>query len=459
MPRNSPELSRELRPQYSLKIFSGQFVFNWFIIQTACFLFVCMLANRLCVLKPGLTDPEKKLIFVHGVFTLAQAFSGGFTHLFLWRLKQDLTLLARYDFYFYISTGVAYLLLGYLLKRWKTFTIFSLSFILFIAGYSLIIAFKEKIIFYLGILALVKGIGNGFYWSAYNLLRLNITRDNKREVFLGSSSSVNSLISLAVPAISGFIISQLSSFGEQVNYTGYYAIFAISILFFLTAVAFSKRLPQVRLRFYEVRDIFKKAFSQKFRLLAVMEILSGFFATSTSLIGLLFSFFILKSEFRLGVFATVFGLTEVVYIYAVGKKIKPLRRIQWALVGTLLSVIGSILFIVFLNFPALVIRQILTIIGGPLAGLSMTAILFSAIDYRSQNKIELEAEYLACLDWFLEIGRLLGIGAFLSFLFLAGAGNFLAVRIWYLFFALSPLVIWLLYRKIYRAQGGLVTPF
>jgi len=105
----------------------------------------------------------KKLLIFHALFTAAISLTGGFTNIFLWRLKNDFSFLAYYNLMFVLLLLVGYVFAGYLLTLIKSKTALRIAFILCILGYSSMLIFKERIVDYILLYGIIQGIGQGIY--------------------------------------------------------------------------------------------------------------------------------------------------------------------------------------------------------------------------------------------------------------------------------------------------------
>ena len=392
-----------------------------------------------------MTLPENKATRLQTTFILMQAFTSGFTHIYIWRLQENIIYLAYYDLIYYIFTAAAYLFAGYVLRKLSVRKTLIIATIFFIAGYSMVPILKEGIVDYLLLFALLKGIGNGLYWASYNILELEVSRDMKREQYLGKIAGNAAMVGMAVPIISGYIITRYSTGSE---YLGYYILFTLSIGVSFYLIYLATKVRNIKFSHYRLRDVIRVGSSKEFRPISLIGLINGFTGVGKYFISVILSYFILGSEFALGAFASIFGFLNGIYNYKISTRLNPKNRVLTSFLGSTLVVAGEIIFITFLNFSSMIIRQVSGIIGTPLMSLSETSILFRFMQKHSHYRSDAELEHLAANDIFLGVGRIGGIAAFIIFLQIFGNNNFNAVRFWFFILSLSPFLVWWLHKKV-----------
>lgn len=69
-----------------------------------------------------------------------------------------------------------------------------------------IIVLKEKIVSYIYIVGILRGLEEGFYFSVYNMLESSGITNEQRAKFIGTYSSLSSILSIILPTILGYFI-------------------------------------------------------------------------------------------------------------------------------------------------------------------------------------------------------------------------------------------------------------
>ena len=75
----------------------------------------------------------------------------------------------------------------------------------FIYFFTLIIL-KEKVVDYIYFVGVLYGLQEGFYYSVYNMIESDGITNDLRQKFVGSTHAVNSILSILLPVLFGYIV-------------------------------------------------------------------------------------------------------------------------------------------------------------------------------------------------------------------------------------------------------------
>jgi YQGE family putative transporter len=388
-----------------------------------------------------------KVIILHLMFILGTILTSSFIHVFLWRLRNDLGYIAYFDLAFVAATLCGYIISAYLLTIIKSDRVFRISFLFITITYILVLYWQENLIEHILLLGCVNGLGNGLYWGAYNILKLRQTTNQNREYYFGIIQGSFTIMATLFPAIAGFIIVYLPRIID-LTYAGYYLLYALSTAIFLIMAGYVEALPKFKTKRFKLNDVLKLTNSKLFRDISLYELLAGFYETGSKMVLVVFSFIILKNEFNLGLFSSIFGLLSGLYIYFVGRKIDIRKRAEIILIGALFIFIGRLIFIYFLDVQALALDRLMETVGGPLFGLPTAAVILSTIEGRSNFKLEKEQEYLVASEIPLNFGRFFGSLFFIILAFLFGSYNTSMIKMWFFVVSATIIIQWYFVKKL-----------
>ena len=394
-----------------------------------------------------ISNKAYRTIILHTLFTAATILSGSFVYILLWRLRDDFSFIALFDFYFVSMVLVGYLIASKLLTYIRAKNILRLSFLILIVAYAFLLHLQADIVHYIVLFGLLNGLGNGLYWGTYNLMQITQTTSANREHYAGTYSGLFTTLAAFAPALTGLLITIMPSL-TNIPFAGYYLLYALALGILLFLLGFVEAVPSFKLESISFKDALDIANSKKFRNLSVYSLLTGFFETGSNLVLIIFSFILLGTELNFGLFISAVGVGSAVYVYFIGKKMNVNKRSSLILLGALLILAGRLAFAKFLSVEALVIDRAFFTLGNPLFLFPAAAIVMNAIEARSKFNLEQEQQFLLAKEIPLGFGRLFGSLFFIIFLGIVGSQNLELIRLWFLSLAIIPLLQWFFVRKI-----------
>lgn len=381
------------------------------------------------------------LLVIQGLFAVANALSGTFINVYLWKAKSDFLVIG----WFALSQQVASALGMWAIAKWvkehNKMNCLRLGVALSALFYLSVLFFGKRAAVYIVPLGALQGLAFTFFWVAFNVVYFEATGPGNRDRFNGWSGLLGSLASMIAPWVSGFLIARTG------NTTGYRVIFTMSLVTFIVAVIFSfflkKRPVQDRFEWlHAFRQLGKRdsPWRHVFPALVAQGVREGVF---TFLIGLMV-YLATKKELQLGNYSLLTSAVSLLAYYFAGRWMKPSLRSRSMLIGALAITAAILPFFIKINFTTLLIFGISVALFYPLYGIPITSASFDAIG-RTKESAEHRVEYVIFRETGLNIGRIFGTVMFIAVVAttkspLAMAGLMLAI-------GSSPIVSWLFLRK------------
>ena len=298
---------------------------------------------------------------------------------------------------------------------------------------ALIMLFKENIVNYIYLVAIMKGLSEGFYYYPRNILNSSKISNNERKKYNGIINAINNASGIVIPLVLGILLTYYNY--VEIGKGVFVLMIVIFILSFWVKDDNSGGNRISLYQFYQkVKDdsLVQKAF--------IMQFLQGFTIGSGVLVGVMTIYKILyfHSNLYIGILNSVLGLltclTCLVYAKTKMKHFKTISIITLLLISISLVSLGinpsNIMFIVYLVIYA---------IGITLITLTCDNII---INVSNSFKIKFHrAEYHLFIEILLEIARILG---YVILLIIGLVGNIDYLRI-ILFFSILPLTLLIIY--------------
>lgn len=174
--------------------------------------------------RKSLNGQSILLLAVNGLFVLAGALSGTFLNVYIWKVKQDFSLIGWFTFSQQLALGLAFWIAGKWVKERDKMFFLRLGIIVSGLFYLLVLWAGKHTVDYIWPLGLLFGAGSGLFWLAFNVVYFEVTDVKTRDLFNGWVGVLGSVIGIFGPWVSGWLISV--KHGEA----GYRLIFTISLV-------------------------------------------------------------------------------------------------------------------------------------------------------------------------------------------------------------------------------------
>ncbi len=350
----------------------------------------------------------KRLLTINALFAVSVALSSTFVNVYLWKVKNDFTMIGLFNLLQYLMIGITFVLAGWLVKRRDRAVALRVGVVVLAMFYLSVLLLGKRSVDHVLWLGALLGIGNGFYWLGYNVLYFEITEPENRDRYNGADGLFTSLSEIIAPLLSGWLIMTLSGL------RGYYVIFGISLGIFLFAVLMTFFLPKRPLRGrYELLEVYRESRQKsKWHYAMLASIGQGLpDAVFVFLIGLLV-YVVTESEWKLGVFSFVTASVALVAYFLVGRFIKRGWRNAFILLGALMMSIALVPSLFQTRFWTLILFGIGLSLFAPFFLIPLTSTVFDLIG-TNRWRVRTRVEHVVMRELALSVGRLLGIVAFL----------------------------------------------
>jgi YQGE family putative transporter len=391
--------------------------------------------------KKRLDKQSLLLIAVNGLFVAANALSGTFLGVYIWKASNNYMMLGWFTLLTHISMALTFWIAGNWVKEGNKMVCLRLGIVLSAVFYVIVLLLGGKAFAYIGLLGIVQGLAVGFFWLAFNVIYFEVTNADNRDRFNGWSGINGSLAWMIAPWCSGYLISRMA--GEK----GYRIIFMISLAIFVIGVAVSFFLRNRRTKgsydWLLMVHILKKTettWRPVFGALAAQGLRESVFGI---MIGLLV-YIQTGSELALGNYTLITSGIGFVSFYVTGKWLKPSWRRKGMLVGTIVITAVIIPFFSGISFVTLLIFGIGVALFIPLYTIPMTSAVFDLIGL-DEDSVRQRVEYVVLRELALNAGRIIGMAMFLITLSFSQAP--LAITCLLMLVGSSPLLSWLFMRN------------
>ena len=305
----------------------------------------------------------------------------------------------------------------------------------FLALYlALIMLFKEDIVNHLYLVAIMKGLAEGFYYYPRNILNSSIITNSERKKYNGFISAINQASGIIIPILLGILLSNYSY--VDVGKGVFVFVIIIYILSFFVKDTDKMENNIGILQFY--KKIKKNNLVQS---ALIMQFLQGFTIGSGVLVGVmtLYKIIYFKSNFSIGLINSILGVISclVCIFYAKSKNstfYKNISIFSLVIISVCLVTLGimpnSVMFTIYIVVYA---------IGMTLVSLTSDNFIVNVSNHFlvKQHK----PEYHLMLETLLELSRIIGY-FILLFVGIVGKLEFLG---YILFFSIIPLTILVVY--------------
>lgn len=392
-------------------------------------------------------DPQAILLLsVHGLFILSSALSGTFLNVYLWKSRQDYTMLGWFTIAQQIALGLTFWGAGKWVKERNKMNALRLG--IAVAGlfYLSVLWTGRDAVHYIWPLGLLFGVSLGLFWLAFNVVYFEVSSAENRDWFNGWIGLLGSITGIIGPWLAGWIITLMH--GDR----GYRFIFTVSMVIFAMTVILSfflrKRPVQSDYHWLEGLNRLRKGGVWRYAIwgLAVQGLREGVFSFLITLL----VFVATDQESKLGQYALITSAVSLVSYWACGKWFKPKFRKTGMLVGAVLMLLVIIPLLFSVNYTTLLVLGIGTALVLPLYMMPAISASFDLMGV-NQEDVEKRVELVVLRELSLTIGRITGLLVFI--VVLAFRQDTLTVTLLLLFLGASPIGSWLFIRKLFPSKG------
>lgn len=393
-------------------------------------------------MKISLNKQSILLLSVNGLFVLAGALSGTFLNVYLWRSRQDYSMIGWFTISQQLALGLTFWVAGKWVKEHNKMIALRMGTAVTGIFYLLVLWAGRGAVHYIWPLGIVLGTALGLFWLAFNVVYFEVTDAENRDLFNGWVGLLGSITGIAGPLLSGWIISRLHD--DQ----GYRLIFTISLVIYALAVVLSfflkKRKVQGSYEWLEpFRRLRKKGDPWRYAVpgLLAQGLREGVFSFLINLL----VYVATTQESKLGQFSFITSAVGLGSYWLVGKWFKPRFRRAGMLVGSLLLVVVILPLLWKVSYSTLLIWGIGTSLFMPLYILPMVSAGFDLMGSSKAN-VEKRVELVVLRELSIMAGRIAGTLIFIVILSISRSTSTLT---WVLLaLGTAPLLGWLSMRHL-----------
>lgn len=155
---------------------------------------------------------EKKIFFtIETLFNIIGIYFDTFLVFYFFQIANyQVEPLAKYYFTFYLFIPIGFYIIRHAIKKNVKVPYFRIGISMQAIYIALIMLLKEKIIDYIIIVGIIKGLAEGFYYYPKNLLNTEKVDNTDRRRFNGVTMLVKKVISIIIPLILGVLLTYYS---------------------------------------------------------------------------------------------------------------------------------------------------------------------------------------------------------------------------------------------------------
>ena len=365
---------------------------------------------------------------------VAVYFSTFFAIYFFKLVNYELLPMAIYYLLFHLFITISFWLLRRTIRHGYKVAYYRIGISLMALYLALIMLLKEDIVKYIYVVAIIKGLSEGFYYYPRNILNTEKIKSNERRKYDGLISAINELVSIVMP----FILGILLTLYDYIT-IGKYVFIIMIVIFFLSFFVKEEENDRGNVK---MLSFFRRTWAnKKIRHNYIIQFLKGFTISSGVLIVVMTIYKILffQSNFKIGSLNSILGIITFLasILYASKKKknwYKPL------MIGTLviISIMLTILSIKPTDYAFIIYLVVYAF------GITIISLITDTINANRSNDLVLKfyrEEYQLALETFLGISRFLGY----ALLLVIGLFNNIDFLKYILFFSIIPLTLLVIY--------------
>ena len=398
---------------------------------------------------------EAKMLIITNIFlSIGLGLGSTFLTIFLWRQIHDFSIIVVFYVVQYPIIFASFFFLGTMKYRFKLRTLIQIGAVFYILMFTLLIFFQGQLAHYLWLIGSMYGAGVGISSCGNTPFQYIFTQDENRDRFYSIGIAQGLIMSIAVPFISGIIISQtIVPLSIILNY---YVLFSMAICLLAIGLVFAFLLPENLLTKIEPKDVLMPFSRPGWHFVTYAAFIDGFKGGLESFVGSILAFVILTKEVNMGAYNAFFAIAATVVALYLGKKLQREKRLLVGSIGALLILLERGVYIMFFSFFGLVISSFIGIFGEQFFTLGLISTFFDMIDHSPQHEKEYFA-YITFKEIPFGIGRIAGILVFLIILHFMS--DITSAKIWYLFLGILPFTLYFLTKKFERVIENNMTSY
>lgn len=351
---------------------------------------------------------------VHTCFLIFTNLHGIFINTLLIRLTNDSSVTLWYNVIFYFCFAVS-MPLGAIYMRKTSPSVSSrtgifLYILMYIAFFALM--FTGKLSQGVPLIAVLSAFAATAYWIAYNVMLIEFSGENERDVAISLMGMSGGLVSMVMPTLSGVVIAAFRGM------TGYYVMFGISLAVAVLTILLSiTKVPAIASK--TRRTYFKIALhdivtTRVWRICMTCEFVKGLREGTFAFFLNVLLFELVKNEALIGLNTFLSALLAILANWTISRFLRPAHRVRWILTSVTVLFTASLLLFFKLDTMTVILMSVINAFFNITLLNPITSILFSLFG-RTAHGAQAKYEFLGIKDLCLGIGR--GVGVIIVLLF------------------------------------------
>jgi YQGE family putative transporter len=349
------------------------------------------------------------LLIVQAMYGVANALSGTFVPVYLWKASESYMLIGWFTFAQFVLGGLTFWVVGKWVKEHNKMNSLRVGIALSGVFYCAVLLLGTAAKTWAVPLGALNGIAMGMFWIACNVVYFEVTEPDTRDSYNGWAGLLGSTAGILAPWISGLLITTMQ--GEK----GYRLIFTLSLAIFAASVVLSFWLKKRKAEgtydwLYGLRQLSTKGNSWRrmFPAIVAQGVREGVFMF---LVGLTV-YIATRDESKLGTYSLITSFVALISFWAVGKWLKPHRRLTGMLIGVVMISLVILPLFWQVSYTTLLMFGIGTSLFMPLYIIPMTSRVFDLIG-ESRESASHREEFVVLREAGLTLGRMAGLSAYL----------------------------------------------
>ena len=361
-------------------------------------------------------EKAKLLLSVAMLSVAGMSVANTFVNVFLIRATDgNITMMLLQNIVHFVTLLVAFVSGSKLLTKISITWIFRFGVIAMSLYYIGILIAQDDVGSFLIPLGIINGLGGGFFALSLNLLVSKTVSENEQGRYFSYQQMAGFIFGVVTPVLSGFIITRFA------DLTGYYFLFAISIIFFILSAVMIRGIKgftvERKMQIFKVLQLRENKYWEASK---YFSFFMGFRLSIEGQITMVFAFLILANEQIIGNISSVSALIAVISSLWFAKTLTAEKEKSFYFVTAILMLIMNITLALFPN------RYILMIVWIGFAAIRnwgdtiYRTMLFKLTD-RAKGGFE-QSEYLVAVEFPLCFGRVVGLTTALAITFVIQMG-------------------------------------
>lgn len=348
------------------------------------------------------------LLLVFGLFASANALSGTFVNVYLWKVKPDYRLIGWFALVQQFGLGAVFVFGGKWVKEFNKMNLLRLGIMLAGIFYAAVLYLGQAAVHWIWLLGLMLGAALGAFWFVFNVIYFEVTDAHNRDRFNGIVGLIGSASTMFAPWISGLMIGGFGQIGYTYMFSASFCIFAIGVVL---SFWLARRPPEGSYEWLTPLRLWKdkgNPWKPTCLALAAQGIRDGAYGF---LIGLLV-YVATTNEVKVGNYTLYTSIAALVSFYVVGKWLSTRYRAHGMLWGAMAMSLTVLPLFFGVNYMNLLLFGISTALASPFFTIPMTSISFDLMG-ESEQAVQNRVELTVVRELGLLAGRIVSIVSFI----------------------------------------------